>query len=79
MLELYGRLKEQFEAGLAPPLEPSPRDEKREGKALGVRTSALLGRASAPAAAPARGGGSSGGGTAAGDSSARPGAIPSAR
>ncbi len=50
VLELYGRLKEQFEVGVAPRPELSPRnDEKREGKALGVRTSALLGRPSAPA------------------------------
>jgi soluble lytic murein transglycosylase len=54
VLELYGRLKEQFEVGVAPRPELSPRDEKREGKALGVRTSALLGRPSAPAAAAAR-------------------------
>jgi len=56
VLELYGRLKEQFEVGVAPRPELSPRDEKREGKALGVRTSALLGRPSAPAAAAARAG-----------------------
>jgi len=72
VLELYGRLKEQFEVGLAPQPEPSPRDAKREGKALGVRTSAILGRPPAPA--PARGGGA-----AAGDSSARPASSPSAR
>jgi hypothetical protein len=49
VLELYGRLKEQFEVGLAPRPELSPRDEKREGKALGVRTSGLLGRPPTPA------------------------------
>jgi len=54
VLELYERLKNQLETGTAPPAEPSERDEKREGKALGVRTSALLGRPAA--AATARGG-----------------------
>jgi len=49
VLEVYGRLKEQFEVGIASQPELQPRgDEKREGKALGVRTSALLGRAPAP-------------------------------
>ena len=55
VLELYGRLKDQFETGSAPQAELSNRDEKREGKALGVRTSAHTGRPPAPA--PARGGG----------------------
>jgi hypothetical protein len=45
VLELYGRLKDQFETGSVPQAELSRRDEKREGKALGVRTSALVGRA----------------------------------
>jgi len=61
VLELYGRLKDQFEAGTAPQPELSNRDEKREGKALGVRTSAVLGRPPAPARV---------GGAAAGESSA---------
>jgi hypothetical protein len=56
VLELYGRLKEQFEMGIAPQPDLSRGGEKREGKALGVRTSALLGRPSAPAAAAARAG-----------------------
>jgi soluble lytic murein transglycosylase len=51
VLELYGRLKNQFETGTAPQAELSHRDEKREGKSLGVRTSALLGRPPAAAAA----------------------------
>ena len=63
VLELYGRLKDQFETGTAPQADESHRDEKREGKALGVRSSALTGRpagagavraAGAPASADAR-------------------------
>jgi hypothetical protein len=47
VLELYGRLKDQFETGAEPQAELARHDEKREGKALGVRTSALVGRAAA--------------------------------
>jgi len=54
VLELYARLKDQFETGTTPPAEATRRDEKREGKALGVRTSALQGRPTAPAAARVR-------------------------
>jgi hypothetical protein len=51
VLELYGRLRSQFETGLVPPAELSHDGEKREGKALGARSSSLLGR---PAAAAGR-------------------------
>ena len=50
VLELYGRLKDQFETGTAPQAELTRHDEKREGKALGVRSSALSGRAPAAVA-----------------------------
>jgi hypothetical protein len=43
VLALYARLKDQFETGATAQADPSRQDEKREGKALGVRTSALLG------------------------------------
>jgi hypothetical protein len=54
VLQLYGRLKEQFESGAALPGEPSHRDGQREGKTLGTKTSALLGRAAAAPSPPAR-------------------------
>jgi hypothetical protein len=54
VLELYARLKDQFETGTPTPTAEPRHEEQREGKALGVRTSAILGRA--PAAAPLRGG-----------------------
>jgi hypothetical protein len=44
VLELYARFRQQFETGLPFHAEPSHRDAEREGKALGVRTSALVGR-----------------------------------
>jgi hypothetical protein len=44
VLELYARFKEQFETGLPLQAEPSHRDGARDGKTLGVRTSALVGR-----------------------------------
>ncbi len=47
VLELYARLKDQFEAGRPLPA-PASRDDQREGKSLGARSSSLLGRASAP-------------------------------
>ena len=40
VLALYARLKDQFETGATAQADPSRQDEKREGKALGVRTSA---------------------------------------
>ena len=49
VLELYQRLQDQFETGSVPQPEPSRRDAQREGKALGVRTSALQRRPSAAA------------------------------
>ena len=48
VLELYARLKEQFEAGPAAQGALASHDDKREGKSLGARTASLLGRASAP-------------------------------
>jgi hypothetical protein len=50
VLALYERLRDQFETGAAPQAELSHRDGPREGKTLGARTSALLGRP--PAAVP---------------------------
>ena len=51
VLTLYARLKDQFETGTTPPADPSRGDEQREGKALGVRTSAS-GEATSRAGAP---------------------------
>lgn len=48
VLELYARLKEQFETGSVPQADESGRDPRREGKALGVRTSAVTVRPPAP-------------------------------
>jgi hypothetical protein len=36
VLELHGRLKEEFEKGVEPPLEPTQRTAQREGKTLGA-------------------------------------------
>jgi hypothetical protein len=55
VLELYARLKDQFETG--PTLQAQLlNDGKREGKLLGVRSTAVLSRSS-PTASPARAGG----------------------
>jgi soluble lytic murein transglycosylase len=54
VLDLYARLKEQFAAGLTAPGEPSAGGRRREGKALGVRTSSLAERTAAAPAAPDR-------------------------
>lgn len=53
VLELYGRLKDQFETGPTQQADVAASGEKREGKALGVRSSAILGRAPTAAAASA--------------------------
>jgi hypothetical protein len=50
VLDLYGRLKEQFETGSALAADGTHRDGQREGKTLGARTSAVLGRTAAAAA-----------------------------
>jgi hypothetical protein len=71
VLTLYARLKDQFETGATPQADPSRHDEQREGKALGVRTSALLG--SPPAPAPGRDAAASG------ESNSRTGANPGMR
>jgi len=55
VLELYGRLKNQFETGAALQADLTHRDGRREGKTLGARTAALLSRS--PAAADGRSGG----------------------
>jgi hypothetical protein len=51
VLQLYARLKDQFETGAVLQADLSHRDGSREGKKLGARTSAVLGRASAVPAA----------------------------
>ena len=57
VLEVYARLKDQFETG--PTLQAQLlNDGKREGKLLGVRSTAVLSR-SGPTASPARAGGGS--------------------
>jgi soluble lytic murein transglycosylase-like protein len=53
VLDLYARLKDQFETGAAIPAPAAARDNQREGKTLGARSSALLGRAPVASAAPA--------------------------
>jgi len=47
VLELHGRLKEQFESGMEPRLEPMHRDAQREGKTL--EAAAVLGASAASA------------------------------
>jgi len=54
VLELYRRLKDQFETGAALQAELTPGAGPREGKLLGARTAALVSRA--PAALPERSG-----------------------
>jgi hypothetical protein len=56
VLELYARLKEQFESGVAPPRETSGGEGRREGRALGIPTSAWPDRAAVAPAAPDHGG-----------------------
>jgi hypothetical protein len=53
VLDLYARLKDQFETGSDLQAEQVRHDDKREGKTLGARTSSLVGRAPAATAAPA--------------------------
>lgn len=48
VLELYQRLKDRFESGLASQPDSSRGDAGREGKALGVRTSSFVARPPAP-------------------------------
>jgi hypothetical protein len=48
VLEVYARLKERFETGETLSPEPEPRGARREGRALGARTSAQLGSAPGP-------------------------------
>jgi len=48
VLELYARLKDQFETG-ALTGAPAARDSRREGKLLGTRTASLASRPAAPA------------------------------
>jgi hypothetical protein len=48
VLELYGRLKEDFESGIDVRAEPSHRDAGRQGKKLGSSTRAGNGKAAGP-------------------------------
>ncbi|MCG6921666.1 MAG: lytic transglycosylase domain-containing protein [Acidobacteria bacterium] len=48
VLELYGRLKEEFESGIDVRAEPSHRDAGRQGKKLGSSTGAGNGKAAGP-------------------------------
>ncbi|HVQ27400.1 MAG TPA: transglycosylase SLT domain-containing protein, partial [Planctomycetota bacterium] len=53
VLELYGRLKEQFDTGTPAQGASAARDGQREGKLLGVRTQAVLSREAAVEERPA--------------------------
>lgn len=44
VIELYGRLKQQFETGTAPPSPIARSEGQREGRSLGARSAALLNR-----------------------------------